>query len=354
MTKGHDKNDARNKFDVCRITQGQPLGAALRSLDASGLAIVLVEDEHGSARAVMTDGDMRRALLAGATLESAIDPYLPPSFVSVAPTTSRTEVLDLMQSRRIGEVPIVDASGRFAGLHTLHDLLGAVVKPNCAVVMAGGRGERLRPLTDTLPKPMIKVAGRPILERIVLHLVGFGIRTIYLSVNYKAEIIEDHFGDGTKFGCSVNYLRETAPLGTGGALSLLPTIPETPVVVMNGDLLTQFDVATMLAFHAEGGFRATVGVHEYVHTVPLGVVEVDGKRIVGMREKPIEMWQVNAGIYVLDSALINRIPPNTFYALPALVEECLDRGEGVGAFHLKEDWLDLGHHDELRRARGQA
>lgn len=341
------------KFNACRVSLGQSLMSVLRSLDASGLAIVLVEDECGRAKGVLTDGDVRRALLSGATLESSLDRWVSSGFSAAAPRTSRVEVLDLMQSRRIGEVPILDADARFVGLHTLHDLLGAEAKPNWAVIMAGGRGERLRPLTDTVPKPMIKVAGRPILERIVLHLVGFGIRRIFLSVNYKAAVIEKHFADGAALGCSIEYLREDRPLGTGGPLSLLPTVPEDPLLVLNGDLLTQFDVGSLLAFHEQGAYRATVGIYEYTHTVPLGVVKLDGERVVEVREKPTEAWQVNAGIYVLDPALVDRVPSDVYYGLPALVEECLDRGEPVGGFRVTEDWLDLGRHDELKRARGE-
>lgn len=340
-------------IDICRVAKGQPLEAVLRSLNKSGLEIVLVEGADGRAMGVVTDGDIRRALLAGATLATPVDAYVSQTFWFVSPSASRAEALDLMQGQRINAVPVLDADRRFVGLHALHEALGAEPKPNWAVVMAGGRGERLRPLTDALPKPMIKVAGRPILERLVLHLVGFGIRKIFLSVNYMADTIETHFGDGTGFGCAIEYLREKAPLGTGGALSLLPAQPKHPLLVLNGDLLTQVDIADMLAFHARGGYLATVGVREYTHTVPLGVVDVDGDRIVQVREKPTEMWRVNSGIYVLDPALIARVPAESYYGLPALVEECLERREPVGAFHVREDWMDVGQHHELKRARGE-
>lgn len=353
MNSRESGNPVHEKFDACRVTLGQPLEAALRSLDVSGLEIVLIEDADGRARGVVTDGDVRRALLSGATLSSSVDAFVSKSFWSVSPTANRAEALDLMQGQRIGAVPIVDAERRFVGLHALHELLGADPKPNWAVVMAGGRGERLRPLTDTVPKPMIKVAGRPILERLVLHLVGFGVRRIFLSVNYMADAVEGHFGNGASFGCAIEYLREKAPLGTGGALSLLPEPPTDPVLVLNGDLLTQVDVSDMLAFHAHGGYLATVGIREYSHTVPLGVVDVDGDRIVQVREKPTEMWRVNAGIYVLDPVLLARVPADSYYGLPALIEECLERREPVGAFHVREDWMDVGQHHELKRARGE-
>jgi dTDP-glucose pyrophosphorylase len=339
-------------FEVCRVRLGSPLRAALESLDESALGIVLVEDAAGRVTGTLTDGDTRRALLAGATLESPVDAYMMRGFASVGPGASRAEVLDIMQSRWLSQIPILDPDGRLIGLHTLHEILGAAPRDNWAVVMAGGRGERLRPITDTIPKPMIHVAGRPILERIVLHLVGFGIRRIFLAVNYKADVIERHFGDGTRFGCTIEYLREASPLGTGGALSLLPSAASAPLLVLNGDLVTQFDVGSLLTFHERGGFLATVGIHEYAHTVPFGVVDVDEDRIVQMREKPKQVWMTNAGIYAIDPSLVARVPAGAEFPLPALIEECLDRQEPIGAFRIEADWIDVGRQAELKRARG--
>lgn len=339
-------------FETCRVRLGSPLRQALQSLDDSALGIVLVEELSGRVVGTLTDGDVRRAFLKGATMTTPLDDYIMRTFVSVGPAASRAEVLDLMQSRWLSQVPILDEAGRLIGLHTLHEILGAAPRPNWAVIMAGGRGERLRPLTDTVPKPMIHVAGRPILERIILHLVGAGVRQIFLAVNYKADVIESHFGNGARFGCRIDYLRETMPLGTGGALSLLPAVPQQPMLVLNGDLLTQFDVGNLMTFHMHGGFSATVGIHEYTHTVPFGVVEVVDDCIVQMREKPSEVWLTNAGIYVLDPAVVARVPKASEFPLPALIEECLDRKERVGAFPIETDWIDVGHQAELKRARG--
>ncbi len=344
----------RDDFDKCRVALGEPLRTALRSLDASALGIVVVEDNTGRAVGTLTDGDIRRAFLGGARIESPVDDHVNRSFRSVGTSASRAEVLDVMQSRALSQIPILDADGHMIGLHTLHRILGATPRPNWAVVMAGGRGERLRPLTDVVPKPMIRVAGRPILERIVLHLVGFGIPRIFLSVNYKADVIEAHFGNGAAFGCSIDYLREEIPLGTGGALSLIPEMPQHPLLVLNGDLLTQFDVGSLLMFHAAGRHSATIGIHEYTHTVPFGVVDVDGARVIQLREKPSATWHANAGIYVLQPDLVARVPARTFFPMPALIEDCLDRGETVGAFHVEEDWIDVGRQTELDRARGRS
>jgi dTDP-glucose pyrophosphorylase len=325
----------------------------MQAIQRGACWIALAVDENGVLLGLLTDGDVRRALLAGASLDDPVEPHIRRQFTAVPPSASRSEVLDLMRARNFNQIPIVDDQGRLVGLHLLREIVGAMQRPNWAVVMAGGRGERLRPLTDRIPKPMIKVAGRPILERIVLHLVGFGIRRVYLSVNYLSPVIEEHFGDGSRLGCRIEYLRENEPLGTGGALSLLPEKPQEPLLVLNGDLLTEFDVGNMLAFHAQGGYAATMGVHDYVQTVPFGVLDVAEGRILGIREKPTMTYPTNAGIYVLNPSLLERVPRNAMYTIPALVEDCLARGESVGAFSVEDDWLDIGRPQELQRARGE-
>jgi dTDP-glucose pyrophosphorylase/CBS domain-containing protein len=341
------------RLDAAVVRADGSIREVLRALDDGALNVAFLVSDTGQLEGLATDGDVRRALLGGASLDESACGVFNRNFISVGEKDDRASVLELMKSTGLSEVPVVDSDGQLRGLHLLREVVKSETLENWAVVMAGGRGERLRPLTDLIPKPMIRVAGRPILERIVLHLVGFGIRRIFLSVNYKAEIIEKHLGDGSTLGCHIEYLREKKPLGTGGALSLLPAVPSVPLLVLNGDLLTQFDVGRILAFHVRGGHKATVGVHEYVHTVPFGVVGIEGERIVALREKPTQAWQTNAGIYVLEPELLARVPSDVDFPLPALVEECLDRGECVGAFRVEEDWIDVGRHQELRRARGE-
>ena len=332
---------------------GASLLETMGTIDKGACEIALVVDADGRLLGTVTDGDLRRALLRGCDLASSVESIMNLKFTAVGADAPRTEVLDLMQARTLAQVPIVDGSGRLVGLHLLREIVGAAPRPNWAVVMAGGRGHRLRPLTDTLPKPMVQVAGRPILERIVLHLVGFGIRRIFLSVNHLAEVIEQHFGDGAAFGCQIEYLREDSPLGTGGALSLLRERPQHAFIVLNGDILTQFDVGGILAWHESRAAMATVAVREYRQSVPFGVVDVDEGWAVGFREKPTHVFKVNAGIYVLDPDLLPRVPSGVDYPMPALIEECLKRGEAVAAYSLEGDWLDVGDRNELLRARGE-
>lgn len=335
---------------ACCIAQTRTLADAMRAIDRGGAGIALVTGDGGELVGTFTDGDLRRALMRGAALDSTLAGYTQREFTHVGPEASRAEVLDLMQARLIRQIPIVGADGRLLGLHLLHEIIGAVPRPNWAVVMAGGQGTRLRPITEHVPKPMVTVAGRPILERLVLHLVGYGVRRIYLSVNYLAHIIENHFGDGQRFGCRIEYLREQTALGTGGALSLLPEQPSAPLLVLNGDLVTQVDLAAMFAFHADGGYVATMGVRRYVHEVPFGCVEIDDQRIVRLEEKPPIERLVNAGIYVLEPSLLARVPQQ-FFPVTSLFEDCLRNDERVGAFEIQDDWLDVGQRDQLRKAR---
>jgi dTDP-glucose pyrophosphorylase len=342
-----------DRFQASVVSDGVTIRDAMVALERAASEIALAVDPTGRLTGVVTDGDIRRALLGGAHLDDPVRAIARPDFVAVDRRAGRAEVLDLMHARRISQIPVIDGDGRPIGLHLLHDMLGSTARRNWAVVMAGGRGERLMPLTDDIPKPMLKVAGRPILERIVLHLVGHGIREIYLSIHYLADVIERHFGDGAAFGCDIRYLREDEPRGTAGALALLPAIPDEPVVVMNGDLLTQFDVGDMIDRHQDSHAVMTIGVARYLHQVPFGCLEVDADGgVVSIEEKPTMARTINSGIYVIDPSVLARVPRDRPSTLPALVEDTLERGGLVRAYDIDDDWLDIGRREELARARG--
>ncbi len=334
----------------CSVSVSKTLIDAIRVIDVGGAGIALVVDEVNRLVGTLTDGDVRRVLLKGISIDSPLAPHIQRQFVSVGPETGRAEVLDLMQARLLNQVPIIDAQQMLLGMHLLHEVIGAVDRRNWAVIMAGGMGTRLRPLTEHVPKPMIKVAGRPILERLVLHLVGFGIRRVFLSINYLGNVIEEHFGDGSRFGCRIHYLRESEPLGTGGALSLLPEEPREPVLVLNGDLITQVSIDSLLRFHTAGGYRATMTLRRYVHEVPFGCAEVNDGRVITLEEKPLVERSINAGIYVLSPQVTGRIPQRCF-AITDIFQDCLDRGEPVGAFKIEDEWIDVGERERLKQAR---
>jgi len=324
---------------------------AMKQIDSSAIATVVV-CENGKVKGVLTDGDIRRALIQGAALTASIDAFYTRNFIYVGPDALRVDVLDLMQARVIEQIPIVDCDGSLKGIHTMHSILGHSTKPNWAVIMAGGKGTRLGKLTADTPKPMLKVAGKPILERLVLHLVSYGIRRIFISVNHLSHVIEEYFKDGSKWGCSIEYLREDDPLGSGGALSLLPEKPQDPLVLMNGDLLIEADIAQMLTFHELHDFYATMGVHYYSHEVPFGCIETDQHRMVGLEEKPLLTKTINGGVYVLSSEAVKSVPEATSFPITRLFDEALSKNLSCGAYPLDGDWMDVGMPEQLDRARG--
>lgn len=325
--------------------------SAMQAIDKGACSIALVVDHQACLVGVVTDGDVRRALLAGAELDSPLGPCVQRHYTWVAPTTSRAEVLDLMRARSLNQVPIVDDAGRVVGLHLLRDIIGGTPRTNWAVIMAGGKGTRLGSITERIPKPMIKVAGRPILERLVLNLVGFGIRTVFLSVNHLAPVIEEHFGNGSKFGCSIHYLKETVPLGTGGSLSLLPQPASEPVIVMNGDLITEVNIDRLLRFHVCGHYMATIAVRPYFHQVPFGCVQLEGEQIMRIQEKPVLSQTINTGIYVLNPQLLTSRQPEPL-PITRIFEQCIRRGDRVGAYQMDDEWADVGLPQELLAAKG--
>jgi dTDP-glucose pyrophosphorylase/predicted transcriptional regulator len=345
------------------------LNDMLVTLSASVRECLTIIDKHDVGTVFVVDGDerlvglvgereIRRALVSGTDLDSSVSDLVDRPPTTVSPGQGRAEVLDVMRALGLGEVPVVDETGRIVGVHIDRDIIGSASLENWAVIMAGGRGTRLAPLTDDIPKPMLPVAGRPILERIVLHLVGSGIRRIFLSVNYLGAVIEDYFGDGSKYGCMIDYLWEEPdlPLGTGGALGLLGEFgdgPAAPVLLMNGDLVTAFSVRELLACHASRRVVATIATTRYQHQVPFGVIEADGERLHRIIEKPTPSWPVNAGIYVIDPGLLSRVPPREMYPITRLFEDCLARGEPIGLWTVQDQWQDIGRPAELAQARGQ-
>lgn len=332
----------------------------LERIDRAGLAVALLVDGDQRLVGLLTDGDVRRAVLSGAALTDAAVPFATREPHVVTAGSSRALVLDLMRALRIIAVPEVDGAGRVVGLHTLSDVVGAPPLPNPAVIMAGGRGTRLGALTRSTAKPMLEVAGRPIVEWIVLNLVGGGVRDISVSVNHFAEQIETHLGDGRRLGCSVRYVREEpeAPLGTAGSLALFRAErPElaAATLVMNGDLMVQFDPGRLLGFHERTGAAITVATQTYEHQVPYGVLERDADGTVrAIEEKPTYTSDVSAGVYAVAPAVLDLLEPGRPSSMPDLVQACLDRQWPVRAWPLAADWIDVGTPSDLARAKGEA
>ena len=330
----------------------------LQAVEAGASNVALGVDGDGRLTGLVTDGDLRRALLAGATLESQAQAYIRRQPATVRPRDSRSSVIDLMVSLGISQVPIVDESGVLLGVHLLRGVLGRTPRPNAALILAGGQGQRLRPLTEQVPKPMLKVAGRPILERVVTHLVGFGIRSVVLAVGYRADVIEEHFGDGSAFGCTITYLREDPdlPRGTAGPIADLvgwALVQESPLLVVNGDLVTQFDVAALLDHHHGAGADMTVGIATYRHNVPYGVIELTSDGVVkAMSEKPEWREYVSAGIYVVDGRVASYVPTEGFFPMNDLIQRAIAEDHRVVGWLCDQDWIDVGMPQDLASARG--
>ncbi|MEO7754310.1 MAG: nucleotidyltransferase family protein [Terracoccus sp.] len=332
---------------------------ALEVIDRSATLVCLLVADDGRLAGLLTDGDLRRAFLGGASLDGPALRYATTRPHHVAAGSPRALVLDLMQALRISAVPELDDDRTLVGLHTLSDVVGGSPLPNVAVVMAGGRGTRLGELTKDTPKPLMSVAGRSIIEWIVLGLVGDGIREIYVSVNYLADRVEEHLGDGSRLGCSIRYLREDPdrPLGTAGSLTILrserPDL-ELPVIVMNGDLMVEFDAGSLLDTHRRSAAAVTVGTRTYQHEVPFGVVESDGGRVTSVSEKPTLSFDINAAVYCVEPRTLAWLPEGRPSTMPGLVEECLDRAEVVTAWPIASEWIDVGTPRDLARAKGEA
>ncbi|WP_238920462.1 nucleotidyltransferase family protein [Achromobacter xylosoxidans] len=328
-----------------------PLRDAIALIDSTGLQLALVLDAQGRLKGILSDGDIRRAVLRGCDLATPTQEVMNPNPTTAPHSATSSELLALMRRKVLHHVPLVDEQGRVVDLATLDALTGVLEHPNWVVLMAGGLGSRLRPLTETCPKPMLPVGGKPILESILESFAEQGFRKFFLSVNYLAESIREYFGDGSKWGVQIEYLHEDKRLGTAGALSLLPNRPNAPILVMNGDLLTRVRFDNMLKFHNEHSSLATMAVREYDFQIPYGVVRTDGIHISSIEEKPVQRYFVNAGIYALSPEVFAHIPNNTYFDMPTLFERILASGNTTSAYPVRKYWLDIGRLEEFERAQ---
>jgi len=324
-------------------------------IDGNAAKIALVVDACGRLLDTLTDGDIRRAILAGLELstpvsrlhEGKLHRLRPPVTASVG--ADKVSLSLLMRDSRVRQIPLLNANGQVVDIITASDLEKAVALPVHAVIMAGGFGVRLRPLTDDLPKPMLPVGDRPLLEDIIERLHQSGIRRITILTHYKPAVITDHFGDGRAFGVNIDYVQEETPLGTAGALNLLKT-GNDPLLVLNGDILTRTDFTSLFDFHREHSADITVGVREYDFRVPYGVVETNGANVTAITEKPVIRNFVNAGIYLLATGIRDHIPQGMCYDMPTLINDHVRAGKTVVSFPVHEYWLDIGHMDDYRKA----
>jgi len=322
---------------------------------AKGIALVVDDDRH--LIGTITDGDIRRAILDGLQVDSPVQDLLDrrvstpyPEPVTASVDISDAELVRLMNERAIRQVPLLDDAGHVVDLALLSDLVKEYELPLAAVVMAGGYGTRLRPLTEDVPKPMLPVGDRPLMELIIEQLRQSGIRRVNITTHYLADKIKEHFDDGRNFGVEIEYMDEKRPLGTAGALGLMEATDQ-PLLVMNGDILTRIDFRAMLSYHREHKADITVGVRQYDLEVPYGVVECDGPRVRQLREKPRYSFLVNAGIYLLEPSVHRYIPSGQRFDMTDLIDQLLEEGGMVVSFPIVEYWLDIGEHVDYEQAQ---
>ena len=330
---------------------------AIVCIDQNALGIALVVDANKRLLGTVTDGDIRRAILAQISLNEPVSKVLErklssayPKPVTVSFKAERNELLTLMRRYRLRHIPLLDAASRVVDIAILDDLTPDADLPIQAVIMAGGFGKRLRPLTEDLPKPMLKVGNRPVMEHIISQLQQAGIRQVNITTHYKSEKITDHFGNGEAFGVELNYVKEDRPLGTGGALGLIPK-PTGPMLVINGDILTQVDFKAMLSYHREHHAEMTVAVRIYDMQVPYGVIEMKGYHVAGVNEKPQMRFFVNAGIYLLQPSVFKFIPHRQHFNMTDLIQKLVQGKKTVVSFPVHEYWLDIGQHADYLQAQ---
>ncbi len=346
-----------SKLDKLVVSPSARLREVLECIDRGAQGIALVVDDQRRLISTITDGDARRAILAGTDLDLPIHQFLlqrdpTGNFrpVTAPHTTLPAELLHLMNEKTLRQIPLVDDENRVVDVAFLSELAKEYELPLRALVMAGGYGTRLRPLTDELPKPMLPVGDRPLLEIIVDGLREAGIRRVNVATHYKADVISDHFQDGQKFGVDIRYVKEDEPLGTAGALSLLDE-SEEPLLVINGDILTRVDFRAMLMFHKDHQADLTVAVRQYEFNVPYGVILTDGVNVKGIAEKPVVKQFINAGIYLLSPSVRKLIPNGRPCDIPDLIKWLIEDGRPVVCFPVREYWLDIGKADHYAQAK---
>lgn len=333
------------------LPENSTIANAISSLDASHLKIALVVSEDKILLGSISDGDIRRGLLKGLDINSPITGIIHRNVLVVPPDMERKLVMQLMVANKIQQIPVVDEQHRVVGLHLWDEITTPPIRPNLMVIMAGGMGTRLRPHTENCPKPLLPVAGKPMLEHIIERAKLEGFSHFVLAIHYLGHMIEDHFGNGERLGVQIDYLREKSPLGTAGALGLLSPQPDASFVVTNGDVITDIRYGELLDFHTRHAAAATmaVRVHEWQH--PFGVVQTQGVEIVGFEEKPVARSHINAGVYAFDPDSLSFLSTDDHCDMPTLFERLQAKAKRTVAYPMHEPWLDVGRPDDLVVAR---
>jgi dTDP-glucose pyrophosphorylase len=330
-----------------------PIIRAIEIIDRSDAKIALVVDEAGKMVGSLTDGDVRRGLLKGFTVQSPVGEIMHANPQVMPAHSSKQQILDGMLLTEVKQMPLIAADGTLVGIAIYDALTGfiATPRPNRVVIMAGGKGKRLLPITQDIPKPMVEVGGKPMLERIIQHFVRQGFSHFDIAVNYLSHVIEDYFGDGSKWECRIHYVREKEFLGTAGALSLIMPPPAEPFIVINGDIMTSVDFCGLLDYHTSCESMATVCARAHRVEVPFGVIQMKDNMMQAIVEKPVYEDLVSAGIYVLDPKALTYVPKNSVLDMPSLLQHLVQDNCKVAVFPMHEEWADVGRHDDLEQVK---
>jgi dTDP-glucose pyrophosphorylase len=334
------------------ISKSATMNDAIQVLNKESFRIAMVVNDKNSLVGTVTDGDIRRALISHLSMDSPVSEFMFTKPTVAFEEDSKDMILAQMKEMDLLQIPILDKNNKVVGIETLHHLLQNIKFDNPVVLMAGGFGKRLKPLTDNIPKPLIKVGTKPILQGILEQFIDAGFYNFFISTHYKSEMVREFFGDGSNWNVNIKYIHEDKPLGTAGGLGLLPkNIRDLPILIMNGDLLTKVDFKELLNFHLKNGGDATMCVREYDFQVPYGVVKSKDHQIIAIEEKPKHTFFVNAGIYVLDKSMIKGLNGDKYVDMPNLIEKKINSNGQVNMFPIHEYWLDIGHINHLDQAQ---
>lgn len=323
---------------------------AMEAIDKGSRGIALIVDGEQRLVGTVTDGDIRRAILKGFSLKEPVKTIMNSNYIFITRNYSRTLVTTIFQNRGIMQLPVLDDDMRVVDVIFYHEFFEETVKENWALIMAGGLGTRLHPLTSETPKPMLRVGAKPIIETIIEQLKSYGYKNIILCLNYKADIIRNYFQDGSNFGVNIRYINEKKRLGTAGAIKLVKDYIDKPFFVLNGDILTKLNFEQFMQFHIKSGNCVTIGTKKYEIQIPYGVVDLSDEKVTGLKEKPCSSYFISGGMYCLDPDAIDMIPEDEYFDITQLISDYLDKGKKVGSFPITEYWMDIGRIDDYNQA----
>lgn len=338
-------------FDIsmCFIKPDSLVSDAILSLEHTSKQICLVVSDTNQLVGIITDGDIRRGLLEGHTVKSSVNKIMKTKPIVVSEDTTKEDAFKLMKVNLIRHMPVVNDKNQIVNIHMIDNIMAVEKKNNFMVIMAGGFGKRLAPYTDDRPKPMLLVDGKPMLEHIINKAIADGFSNFIISVFYLSEVIKDYFGDGSSWGINIQYIKEKNPLGTAGALSIIDPVPELPIIVTNGDVISKIRYADILDFHMKKKGHATMAIRSHEWQNPFGVVNTQGINIESFDEKPVYKSNINAGIYVLDSKVLDLLKKDEVCDMPNLFKRAKSMGFSTIAFPMHEYWVDVGRPEDLSK-----